>query len=63
MRIRRIADAPRGIQWMRIAYEVDGRPDGLRTSAGQGDRRLKIEPEGGDAAPRTVTSRRRRWPS
>ena len=54
MRIRRIADAPRGIQWMRIGCEIDGQSAALDL-APVGDRRLKIEREGVDAAPRTIT--------
>jgi len=54
MRVRRIAEAPRGIQWMRLAYVApDGRPSAIHL-APDGDRRLKIEPEGAQAAPRTI---------
>ena len=54
MRIRRLADASRGIQWMRISYQADGMPAAMNL-APIGDRRLKIEPEGVSAAPRTVS--------
>ncbi len=55
MRIRRIANAPRGIQWMRIGCTIGGKPGALNL-APVDDRRLKIEPEGIPGTRRTVTA-------
>ncbi|CAN5893793.1 hypothetical protein BH23PLA1_BH23PLA1_09590 [soil metagenome] len=55
MRIRRIANAPRGIQWMRIGCTIGGQPGALNL-APVDDRRLKIEPEGIPGTRRTVTA-------
>jgi glucose-6-phosphate dehydrogenase assembly protein OpcA len=54
VQIRRVADAPRGIRCMRISCQISGRLSALVLST-VGDRRLQIEVEGVDSAPRTVT--------
>jgi glucose-6-phosphate dehydrogenase assembly protein OpcA len=54
MRVRRLAEPPRGIRRVRFSCQLDGTAGALNLVP-DGDRRLSILPEGVPAAPRTVT--------
>ncbi len=55
MKVRRLADAPRGVREVRICCNLEGFPGALVARPEDDDRRLSVIPEGGDAAPRTIT--------
>jgi glucose-6-phosphate dehydrogenase assembly protein OpcA len=54
LRIRRLSEGPAQVTRMRIACALDGKPGALNFIA-EDSRRLTVQPEGADAAPRTLT--------
>jgi len=59
MIVRRLADAPRGVRRVRIAWPSNGQIHALVANPEENERRLSIVPEGTDAVPRTLSVRSR----
>jgi glucose-6-phosphate dehydrogenase assembly protein OpcA len=55
VRVRRLADAPRGVRSLRICCHLAGYPGAILVRPEAGDRRLAVVIEGADAAPRTIS--------
>lgn len=53
--IRRLADAPRGIRKLKLHCHIEGAADSLHVMPVDDDRRLSVDLENDDLAPRTVT--------
>ena len=56
MTIRRLADAPRGVRKVRVACHIEGAADALNVEPEDDDRRLSVDLENDDLAPRTVST-------
>ena len=55
VRIRRFADAPKGVRQVRVTCQVSGVPTTFVVTPEDDDKRLAVVVEGGETAPRTMT--------